>query len=308
MKSNLLLRLNFNYKPVDQVALASRLYAIYNADAAKQGIKEPSYDKAYYGFTARTTAGAVPCMTRGYISWGQCEIDLLATDPFNPPVKGAGSVVMRAVEQMAREKDCHRLSLHTYSWQARPFYEKLGFHCFATQHNFPRGHTKFFMEKVFADCPSAAPSVPSGPARDLVVAPTADLDQSLETLHEWLIADTEKRMGDKVPVYNKTPFGVDICDKKSGKSIGGCLYETLWSELRINALAIEPEQRRQGLGKLVLEDMQTMAKEAKCDHLAADVMSYQPLVFFEKLGFKSFGEQKNFLFPGVRKVYLEKIF
>jgi GNAT superfamily N-acetyltransferase len=60
---------------------------------------------------------------------------------------GYGSKLMLAAEQHAIEKGCANSYLDTHSWQARPFYEKLGYEVFATLEDFPVGHKKFFLRK-----------------------------------------------------------------------------------------------------------------------------------------------------------------
>jgi hypothetical protein len=37
--------------------------------------------------------------------------------------------------------------VETADWQARPFYEKLGYTVFATLDNCPEGHTRYFLKK-----------------------------------------------------------------------------------------------------------------------------------------------------------------
>jgi hypothetical protein len=38
--------------------------------------------------------------------------------------------------------------LETYSFQARPFYERLGYEVFTTIDEYPPGHAKFFLKKA----------------------------------------------------------------------------------------------------------------------------------------------------------------
>ena len=45
--------------------------------------------------------------------------------------QGLGSMLIRTAENAAREKNCYYLCLGTTDFQARPLYEKHGFHVFA---------------------------------------------------------------------------------------------------------------------------------------------------------------------------------
>jgi hypothetical protein len=49
-----------------------------------------------------------------------------------------------AAEAYARERGCRHVQLSTFSFQARPFYEKHGYEVFATLENCPVGHCDYF--------------------------------------------------------------------------------------------------------------------------------------------------------------------
>ena len=60
---------------------------------------------------------------------------------------GYGRKLMRAAEALAKQKGCAGVYLDTLSFQARPFYEKLGYHVFGTLEDLPVGFTKFNLAK-----------------------------------------------------------------------------------------------------------------------------------------------------------------
>jgi GNAT superfamily N-acetyltransferase len=60
---------------------------------------------------------------------------------------GWGTKLMAKVEQLARDRQCHTVWLDTYSFQAKPFYEKLGFSVFAMMDDYPPGHQRFILAK-----------------------------------------------------------------------------------------------------------------------------------------------------------------
>ncbi|MDH0863299.1 GNAT family N-acetyltransferase [Mitsuaria sp. GD03876] len=78
-----------------------------------------------------------------------CELQQLWVDATHRQA-GVGSAVVRAFEQRARERGCDTCYLSTFSFRARPFYERLGY---AVQLEIP-GHgaagSKFFMVKKLA--------------------------------------------------------------------------------------------------------------------------------------------------------------
>ncbi len=61
--------------------------------------------------------------------------------------RGHASRLMAAAERYALEKGCTDSFLETFSFQARPFYEKLGYRVFGTLDNYPEGHTYYYLTK-----------------------------------------------------------------------------------------------------------------------------------------------------------------
>jgi len=55
---------------------------------------------------------------------------------------------MATLEQAARQRGCQYAHLDTFSFQARPFYEDLGYTVFGTLDDYPPGHQRFFMQKA----------------------------------------------------------------------------------------------------------------------------------------------------------------
>ena len=60
---------------------------------------------------------------------------------------GWASRLVREAERYARRRGAHDAYLETFSFQARPLYEKLGYQLFAQLDDFPPGHTKYFLRK-----------------------------------------------------------------------------------------------------------------------------------------------------------------
>ena len=83
----------------------------------------------------------------GYINWNWLQVGLvwLSEDLRSG---GYGKQLFLALEDIARERGCEFAHLDTFSYQARPFYEKLGYEVFATLENYPPGQQRFFMKKA----------------------------------------------------------------------------------------------------------------------------------------------------------------
>jgi len=61
--------------------------------------------------------------------------------------RGHGAALLAAAEAYARERSCIGVCLDTFSFQARPFYERQGYIVIGAQADYPPGHQRFFMEK-----------------------------------------------------------------------------------------------------------------------------------------------------------------
>jgi GNAT superfamily N-acetyltransferase len=61
--------------------------------------------------------------------------------------RGFGKELMKRAELYAVEHGCTNAFLDTFSFQARPFYEKLGYRVFGTLEDHPAGHRHYFMTK-----------------------------------------------------------------------------------------------------------------------------------------------------------------
>ena len=78
--------------------------------------------------------------------WGWLHINELWVDE-NARDGDIGTQLMAAAEREALKRGCHHALLDTFDFQARPFYEKLGYAVFGELADFPLGHTRYFMRK-----------------------------------------------------------------------------------------------------------------------------------------------------------------
>ena len=79
-------------------------------------------------------------------SWGRAVLARLWVDE-RYRHHGLGSMLIRAAENAAREKDCYYLCLGTADYMARPLYEKHGFRVFTVNNDIPIGHVSWSLSK-----------------------------------------------------------------------------------------------------------------------------------------------------------------
>jgi GNAT superfamily N-acetyltransferase len=61
--------------------------------------------------------------------------------------QGLGRQLMLAAEREARLRGCDHAHVDTFTFQAVPFYERLGYSVFGRLENYPAGHTRVFLVK-----------------------------------------------------------------------------------------------------------------------------------------------------------------
>jgi GNAT superfamily N-acetyltransferase len=61
--------------------------------------------------------------------------------------QGLGRTVVALAEREAISRGCSNAWLNTFEFQARGFYERLGYKCFGSLANYPVGFARFFMQK-----------------------------------------------------------------------------------------------------------------------------------------------------------------
>jgi GNAT superfamily N-acetyltransferase len=84
--------------------------------------------------------------------WGRTVYDWLFVELLFVPEalrgRGVGSELMKRAEDEALTRGCHSAWLDTFEFQARGFYERLGYICFAELRDYPVGVTRYFMKKA----------------------------------------------------------------------------------------------------------------------------------------------------------------
>lgn len=82
----------------------------------------------------------------GATSYSYLHVDLL----FVPEIQrrsGLGRQVLTMAEEEALRRGCHGVWLDTYSFQAKGFYEHLGYSVFGMIEDYPPNHSRIFLKK-----------------------------------------------------------------------------------------------------------------------------------------------------------------
>lgn len=95
----------------------------------------------------RDEAGEVTGGLWARTGWEWLFVELLFI-PKDRRGSGLGAQLMRRAEEEAVRRGCRHAWLDTFSFQARGFYEKLGYRCFGSLDDYPPGHSRFFLQKT----------------------------------------------------------------------------------------------------------------------------------------------------------------
>ena len=114
-------------------------------DAHNTGAAGP-YGYADYVVSVRDAKGAV---RGGFLVEVYYESAFLRWAWVDPKLqrRGLGNALMTAAEDEARRRGARNMWLDTFSFQARPFYEKLGYKVFGTLQMGRAGVERFFLSK-----------------------------------------------------------------------------------------------------------------------------------------------------------------
>jgi GNAT superfamily N-acetyltransferase len=80
--------------------------------------------------------------------WHILYIDILYVEDAHRR-KGYGKLLLDQAESESKKIGGYMSHLDTFDWQAKEFYEHLGYEVFGLLENCPRGHNRYYMKKVF---------------------------------------------------------------------------------------------------------------------------------------------------------------
>jgi GNAT superfamily N-acetyltransferase len=91
--------------------------------------------------------GAVRGGLVGFVAWRWLSVDLLWVDE---PLRGLGHgrALLEQAEGVARGAGCVGVKLDTYEFQARPFYERLGYEVYGVLEGYPAETRTYSMKKA----------------------------------------------------------------------------------------------------------------------------------------------------------------
>ena len=139
MKQSNELQIDNEVTPADEARVVRALLAFNEARIGPA-------DERPVKFVARDSVGSVVGGILGHTRWRWMYIAKLWVDE-SARGQGLGTRLMEAAEDLARSRGCTDVSLDTFDYQARPFYEKLGYELFGTLEGYPPGSRQYYLRK-----------------------------------------------------------------------------------------------------------------------------------------------------------------
>ena len=134
------LKLEFTLSPsLKEVATLEQ--GIAENTREKIGLESPQSFGFFHRDQERILAGC-----NGILLYGMLYLDQLWVDK-SLRGQGIGRELIERVEAFAKESHCFLVSLNTMSWEARGFYESLGYKVYATLDGLQKGSQMFSLKK-----------------------------------------------------------------------------------------------------------------------------------------------------------------
>ena len=116
-------------------------------DAVAKGI--PPYKSKPIGIFQRDPAKKIIAGCVGNFTWDWLYVDLLWVDVRHQR-QGLGKRLMSEAESIAKQRDCTGVWVWTEDFQAPDFYQKQGYEIFCQFPDFPKGHQRIGLRKIFS--------------------------------------------------------------------------------------------------------------------------------------------------------------
>ena len=197
---------------------------------------------------------------------------------------GIGSMLLREVERIAREKGCRVVTLGTASYMARPFYEKHGYTVFTTLKK-ANGYLSYSLVKYLdRDRTDYVPTDNSGARFRVSLGSEDDAERILKGLSEYSEAYE--------PEYESVDFCKKLVDRDGNFAAGVIADVEKGADGFVDALFVEEPLRGQGLGTRLLREVEELAQANGASMVLTSAGDWN-VAFFRKNGYLPRGELKD---------------
>ena len=126
-----------------------------------------------------------------------------------------------------------------------------------------------------------------------IVVTTSPTQDDLKALSVGIGSYNKDYLPDEVGFEKDTKFAV-IAKDENGQVLGGIRANAFWNYCTIELLWLAKETRGLGLGSNLMEAAEKFAKDKGFGYMRTETLSFQAKPFYEKLGYKVFGELPDY--------------
>ncbi|WP_057831302.1 GNAT family N-acetyltransferase [Colwellia sp. TT2012] len=126
-----------------------------------------------------------------------------------------------------------------------------------------------------------------------LVVTTSPTQEDLKALSVGIGSYNKDYLPDDVGFEKDTKFAV-LAKDENGKVLGGIRANAFWNYCTIELLWLSKEARGLGLGSNLMEAAEKFAKDKGFGYMRTETLSFQAKPFYEKLGYKVFGELPDY--------------
>ena len=201
--------------------------------------------------------------------------------------QGYGKELMTRAELYALGKSSTNAFLQTGSFEARPLYEKLGYHVYGELKDHPiKPHRRYFMTKRLE---SAGEGYPHISELEIAMDPYASASH-MSVIREGIYLHAGAAIG--LPENPGSQFGYFLRDD-SGEIRGGA-FGNLWGDwMFLDYLWVDRPLRGSGYATKLIAAAEEHAIAQRCCDAFLDTFSFQARPLYEKLGYHVFAELKD---------------
>ena len=202
--------------------------------------------------------------------------------------KGCGAALMARAHKYARRKSCTHAFLTTNSYEARPFYERLGYSVYAELKNHPVApHYRYFMSRSLQDYVDP-------PERD--IGATIGMDpyptQTIENVvRDGIGAHANAALGLPEPQRSAAGF---FLREETGEIVGGVLANFWGDWMYADLVWVDRALRGKGHATSLMTAAERNAITRGCEGAYLSTFSFQARPLYEGLGYRVFGEQTDY--------------
>ena len=217
--------------------------------------------------------------------------------------KGYGAILMRDAEKKAAAAGCTISFVSTYTFQARGFYEKLGYKVFGTIQDCPvKSHSDFYLSKSLKD-------VAQSPASNNKNTPNVEIQVATNDYNDVIVQGLIRNNKGHVP-FTQSPNNIwfEMCIKDGDEMVAGISSKSsCWKLFYLEGLWVKEEYRNKGYATALIRDVEKQAKDFGCEVAILETFNPAMRQLCEKQGYEVYGTLENYP-QGHTRYYMSKKF